>query len=129
MDQPRNRQPRRFRFQAHRHALVTCPSARGWGKENPAGARSAALAGVRLDDPASGVREEQEGRHVLFADFVFVHDGRGAEAHVELQRSRVLARGRREALRARGRGASRRLGLNEARFVPTAVRLGQLVRV
>ena len=40
--------------------------------------------------------------------------------------ARVLALGGGDALRARGRGASRRFGVNEARFVAAAVRLGQL---
>ena len=56
-----------------------------------------------------------------------VEAGRRAEADVELQRcARVLARRRGDALRARGRGASRRFRVNEARFVAAAVRLGQL---
>ena len=43
--------------------------------------------------------------------------------------ARLLARGGRRALRARGRGASRRFGVNEARLVAARVRLGKLVLV
>jgi hypothetical protein len=54
-----------------------------------------------------------------------VEEGRRVEAHIEAAAlPGLLARGRRYALRARGRGVSRRLGLNEARFVPASVGLG-----
>ena len=70
----------------------------------------------------SGSRKGREAVPVLFADLV------GFTTAEQIDPEDVRA-GQCHALRARGRGASRRLGLNEARFVPTAVRLGQLVRV